>query len=216
MKPGDVNFEWNENVLTALGLCRSALACSIDAMWRLGKVCIQPSLPIKWQWHRCNGNKDLPDTLGKAMSWARIRKGKTGSEINARFVDFFTPDPKSVTLFQTVFWWTTETKMLEIAISQQLFVFWTKCTSTIATDNLEGCLCRAYDATFNVFLHSYKINKFSRFGSYKKNLDSTMQFRSIKHAGKRKESSHLRSTMQLGSICSNYRYRNMCASARNP
>lgn len=37
-----------------------------------------------------------------------------------------------------------------------------------------------------------------------------MQFRSIKHAGKRKESSHLRSTMQLGSICSNYIQKHVC------
>ena len=52
---------------------------SIDAMWRLCKMCIPPSLSSKntsslmrhlrqWQWRWSNGNKDLAQKLGKAIS----------------------------------------------------------------------------------------------------------------------------------------------------
>lgn len=128
-------------------------------MWRLGKVCIQPSLPIKWQWHRRNGNKDLPDTLGKAMSWARIRKGKTGSEINARFVAFSHNESKIRHAFSNSFLMDHWNQNVGNRHFTAVICFLTKCTSTIATNNPEGCLRRAYDATFNVFLHSYKIKQ---------------------------------------------------------
>ena len=52
---------------------------SIDAMWRLCKMCIPPSLPSRntvslmchlrqWQWRWSNGNSDLAHALGKAIS----------------------------------------------------------------------------------------------------------------------------------------------------
>ena len=162
MKPGDVNFEWNAHVLTAIGLCRIVEVHSHARLMQCGgwaKCVYSHHCPLSGNGTGAMATRTCLIHLAKQCHEPESEKEKQAAKSMHGSWHFLTPNPKSVTLFQTVFWWTTETKMLEIAISQQSFVFWTKCTSTIATNNPEGCLRRAYDATFNVFLHSYKIKQ---------------------------------------------------------